>query len=366
MASSYASSLLFAVVVMLSCGAPSTAIAEPGPEIRIAAIASLTGPAAEQGKNWLEGAELAADELRAQGQAVRLIVEDDATNALKAASAFRKVVQIDRAQGAIGGTWDFTAEAIYPLARELRIPFVTPSNPVEVMNGGKPSPYVFTNGLGIKASRQAVIDLIRRERPRSMAIVVPKLPFGTLHADMFESVAASEEVTVVLREEFEFVGYHDILRSIALKLSRTKPDLVAVVIDYAALDIFVAEMEKYRFQPIILTTQHLDQAIVLSGNPARYAKAYGIYPRVADASFMTKFRHHFGRLPKVYAAEGYDALKFLALGIASSANFERPGYSYEGVTGVHTIAADRSDLTHESGVLLHPNAAGVLEAVSFR
>mgnify|MGYP005700136941 FL=1 len=85
-------------------------------KIKIGAIASLTGPAAEQGKNWVDGATLAVKALEKQGISIEFIVEDDASKPAQVHTAFNKLVSIDQVQGVIGGTWDFLAEAANPLS----------------------------------------------------------------------------------------------------------------------------------------------------------------------------------------------------------------------------------------------------------
>jgi ABC-type branched-subunit amino acid transport system substrate-binding protein len=92
---------------------------------KLGAIVSLTGDAARNGRNWLEGAQLAIDELQAEGRQISLVVEDDGTVPARVATSFVKLATVDRVGGIIGGTWDFLAETAYPLAKQYRVPFIT-------------------------------------------------------------------------------------------------------------------------------------------------------------------------------------------------------------------------------------------------
>jgi branched-chain amino acid transport system substrate-binding protein len=85
-------------------------------QIRIGAIASLTGAAGEQGTNWVQGATLAIEEANAAGTEAVLSVEDDQTQPAKVVSGLNKLIQVNRVQAVIGGTWDFLAEAAFPVA----------------------------------------------------------------------------------------------------------------------------------------------------------------------------------------------------------------------------------------------------------
>ncbi|RME57718.1 MAG: amino acid ABC transporter substrate-binding protein, partial [Candidatus Dadabacteria bacterium] len=123
--------------------------------LKIGAIASLSGAASRQGKNWLRCAKIAVEEINKKAEKVRikLISEDDQTNAGKAVSAFLKLKDFNGVRAIIGGTWDFLAEPLYPLARRYKIFFLTPTNPVEIMSkDALNNPYVFTNGLSLAAT----------------------------------------------------------------------------------------------------------------------------------------------------------------------------------------------------------------------
>ncbi len=341
---------------------------EPGPAvIRIGAVASLTGPAGEQGKNWVEGAELAVAELRARGTAVELIVENDETSAPKVAAAFQKLARIDRVGAIIGGTWDYLAETAYPLAERLRIPFVTPSNPVEVLSAeAQRNRWVFSNGLSLRATRRAVTDFFRAEGVRSLGLVYPALPFGTVQAAMVREVA--RELGIPVTTEVEFVydsGYLDSVRLAVLKVVEGAPDLVFGIFDASGVDLFLRELEKLRGRSRFLTTQHLDQAFLLAGEGgrARYAGAFGVYPRLDDNAFIARYAAHFGRAPNVYAAEGYDALMFLATALQAGVDLAAPQsvFTYRGVTGEHRLPPNGRALVEDRAVVM-TTRRGVFEA----
>lgn len=322
--------------------------------IRIGVVVSLTGPAAEQGKNWLDGARLAAGELKASGQSVELLIEDDATSAAQASSAFTKLATVSHVQAAIAGTWDFTAEAVFPLAKRFKIPTITPTNPIEIFSEeSRTNPYVFTNGLSIAATQEAFEDFVRQHEVKSLAIVVPNVPFGLLHADMIESVAKQQGIKVTSRRQFDYGGYLDTLRAAALRISKEKPDLVFCLTDYGALNAFASELQKFSFYPILLTTQHLDEAVKLAKDPKRFARAYGIYPKPASGNFKEKFILQYGYEPKVYAAEGYEAVAFLMAAISAGVDLSKGGFAYEGVTGKLEAARTSRSLSNEKAVILH-------------
>jgi len=329
-------------------------LSDPNGEIRIGAIASLAGPAAEQGRNWLDGALLAVEELKKQGVRVKLYTEDDATRPARVTLAFNKLVKIDKVQAIVGGTWDFLAETSFPLAERHKIPFITPSNPAEIFSeSAEKNPWVFSNGLGLKATARAMEEFLAHLQPASAAIIVPNVPFGTSHADLFEKVAVKLNIKILARHDYSYEGYHDTLRTLAAQYARLKPALIFNAADYASLDIFVAETEKLKFNPYLLTTQHLDEAIYLSGKPERYKKAFGLYPQIKGREFNRLFREHYGRRAKVYTAQGYDALMFLVSALRHGIKIGDPEsqFKYEGITGTYRLPAPGRALVETPAVI---------------
>lgn len=347
--------LLSALLLSFSISGCDRTPEAPG-TIRIGAVASLTGPAGEQGKNWVEGAELAVDELKSRGIEVRLIVENDETSAPKVAAAFQKLTQVDRVRAVIGGTWDYLAETAYPLAERAKVPFITPSNPVEVLSDtAQKNRWVYSNGLSLRAARIAVAEFLKKEGVKTLGLMYPALPFGTVQAQMFEEVAAELGVAVTVKFEFTYDNaYLDSVKVGALKVTQAKPDLVFCVLDAGGTDLFLSELQKLRAEPKFLTTQHLDQAFLLGNDPARYRRAYGIYPKLEDTKFIERFHAKYNRDPKVYAPQGYDALMFFAEALHQGIDFGDPGarFSYRGVTGEHHLPSNGRALVEDVAVIM--------------
>jgi len=324
--------------------------------VKIGAIASLSGGAGEQGRNWLNGAQLALDELKNQGRKVELLVEDDETSPAKAASAFHKLAGVNHVQAIIGGTWDHLAEAVYPLAQQYRIPFVTPSNPIEILSPpARKNPWIFTTGLSIAASEKAVQEFISRKKPSSLAIIFSSFPFSLAHADMVERTARSSGTRNVFREEFSYEGYVNTMKVMALRVSRLKPEMVFIVADYFALDTFLRELQSLKSDPVILDTQHLDAAFELAGDAERYRNAYGIYPLIRDAGFAGAFQKKFGRAPRVYAAEGYDILKFLfeILSRRIDPAGRQRQFVFRGIAGEYRLPALTREICSTEAIIMH-------------
>lgn len=312
----------------------------PAYEIRIGAIASLTGPAGEQGKNWLHGVQLAVDELKREGVLVKLISEDDATNPAKVATAFSKLATLDRVQAIIGGTWDYLAEAAYPLAARYRIPFLTPSNPVEILSeAAQNNQWVMANGLSLTAEEEAIRSFLVFKKPKTLALVYANLPYGIAHAELLEKLTRELAIDLRWRYDFPVDAVDDSMRLAALRVQENPVDFVFIETDYNGLDLFTRELERLRLNPDILTTQHLDEAYRLSGNNARFSNCYAVYPAYDASAFDSAFQQKFASPPKVFAASGYDAMIFLGKALAAGINLSsaQASYKYDGITGQHYL-----------------------------
>ncbi len=313
---------------------PSFALSQT--DLKIGVIASLTGPAGEEGKNWVDGAVLAAEELTKTGTPVTLVIEDDQTQPIKVVSAFGKMVRIDKVSGILGGTWDFLGEAAYPLANQYKLPFITPSNPPEILSpSAQENPYVFTSGLSLEAESKVIAEFLKAEKIKSITLLVPNIPWGTFHASMMRRLADSLGIKVIDQHEFAYEGYPDVLRSIALRISKNPAELIFAPIDYNGIDLFTREFKKLKIGPKLLTTQHLDHAFELSSEKHRFSECYAVYPKVRSESFESAFNQRFGRAPGVYSAHGYDSLNFLAQALLKKVDLGRSisPFSHSGITG---------------------------------
>lgn len=325
-------------------------------DIPIGIIASLNGPAGEQGKNWMRGAELAAQDAQAAGIPVKLVIEDDQTETKKVIAAFSKLVEVDHVKAIVGGTWDYLGEAAYPLAARYKIPFITPTNPVEVLSdSAKASGYVYSNSMTLASVKHMMERFFTSHHAHSLGIVYPSLPFGTEQAKLVKEIAKENNLTISYDFEFPVEGLvSDIMKVASLKLKEIRPDVTFAVLDYNYIDLLTKELKALSISPTILVTQHLDRALIFSNDPKRYKSMYAIYPRVQDTSFEEHFREKFGESPRVYAAHGYDAVLFLANALSQNIQIQDPSihFEYLGITGKHILPAPTRRLVNTEAVIM--------------
>ena len=336
-------------------------------QIKIGAIASLQGGAAEQGKNWLDGAMLAVEELNQQGIQSKLIVEDDSTQSSKAASAFSKLAKIDQVNAVIGGTWDYLGEAVYPMALKNKLFILTPSNPKEnLSDSAKKNPFVLTNGLSLAAEERVIELFLRATKKKKIGIVSVQVPFATAHSDLIKKVSLSLGLEIVGEIEISLEDQLSAFKLAAQRISKKAPEIVYIVADYNGLDLFMAELENIHASPVVLTTQHLEGAFELSSkNPTRYKNCFGVHPKYDRTSFDTRFAARFGRSPKVFAAEGFDAAQFLIRAFHQSPlGPANPAFSYTGLKGEYRLVSGQNSIVNEQAVIVHIEDGKIVETTN--
>jgi branched-chain amino acid transport system substrate-binding protein len=193
-------------------------------------------------------------------------------------------------------------------------------------------------------------QIVQERRPKTAASIVINVPFGLLHAEALKKIAEADGIKLPLHSTFDIAGSIDTLKIFALKVSQTNPDLVLCVADYVGLEAFTKEARRLGFTGAILTTQHLDEAAKLSKQPSLWASVIGIYPQPASDTFTQAYTNEYGEAPKVYAAEGYDALLFLARALHRSINLSTTPFETKGVTGLLTSKPGVADISRLAAI----------------
>ena len=118
------------LVVVLSNGGDKEQSAQQteGP-IKIGFIGPLTGDVASLGENALIAAQLAVDEINANGgindRTVELIAEDGSCSGKEASSAAQKLISIDKVVGIIGGLCSSESSAFTGILNQSETPGIS-------------------------------------------------------------------------------------------------------------------------------------------------------------------------------------------------------------------------------------------------
>ena len=132
----YHRAVLAGLMVVLTCSATS---AEP---LKIGVVAGLTGPGAEQGRDKIQGAKLATEEVNKAGgvlgRPIELVIEDDQTTNPGVVLAFSKLAGDKDIPAFVGPNFSTQIHAIAPDIQRLGKPVMIGGTDPQLTHMGNP------------------------------------------------------------------------------------------------------------------------------------------------------------------------------------------------------------------------------------
>lgn len=116
---------ILAVVVVVAAIAIVASVkkSEVSEDVKIGAVAPLTGWGAYWGEGYVKGIELAVDEIKSAGGSIDVVIEDGGTEAQKSVGAAQKLINIDKVD-ALAVEFTGPSSAISPISAEKKIPLI--------------------------------------------------------------------------------------------------------------------------------------------------------------------------------------------------------------------------------------------------
>lgn len=343
-------SLTIIAALVLTMG--SMCFAEEG-TIKIGSIGPLTGPYAQYGMGVANAAQLAIDEINAQGGLqFELLSEDDEGDGEKAVNAY--YAEMDKGLQILAGTVTSGAcSAVADIANGDRVFMLTPSASSETVNDGRDNVYqvCFTDpnqGAG------AADFISTKGLSENIAIIYNNAQdYSTGIYQSFMAEAEAVGLNVVSTSSFS----DDANADFSVQLSEAKnagADLVFLPIYYTPVSAILQQAKAMDYSPIFFGVDGMDGLLAIEGFDTSLAEgAYMLTPFDANAqddatvNFVTKYTEAFGETPNQFAADAYDAVYIIAgaceaLGITAETPAEEicemmieymQTASYDGLTG---------------------------------
>ena len=349
--------MIYRLVLVLLCALIGCSRAEPRDEVRIGAIASLSGVAADQGKQWFDGALLATREFKEAGIPVRLMVEDDRSSVTRLEAAFKQLVEGERSHAIIGGTWESTAEAVAALASRYKVPFVSPTTPAELFADARTdNHYAFSSAMSFRVATEALRNFLVSKKLRRVVVAYPQRGFGREYAAFFDRLLEEGVLSGISKHELPISGViDDSLKLVALDAQRAGADCVFAALDYRGVETVARELRTLGIAPVVVTTTHLEQAFNFSQTRGDFANAFAVYPKVDLTKEFKALHARIIRRPiKNYTAEGYDTVKFLVLALRAGIVISDPKsvFEYKGITGTFRLPAVDRNISDASALIM--------------
>jgi branched-chain amino acid transport system substrate-binding protein len=304
------------IILFSSCTQP-----EKSNEIKIGAIAPLTGDNAVYGVAIQKGIQLGVDKINStngiNGKKLNVIFEDDQADPQKSVAAYRKLTSVDKVPLILGGVFSASTLAIAPIAEKDKVVLLSPtSSAVELTKAGD---FTFRIYPSDSYDGTFLADFASQKLRAKTASV------------LYVKVAAATALANVFKDKFEasggkvdnLIGYNQGDTDFKLQITKIKdsnPDIVFMPGYLREMAIQLKQVKELGLnKPIIAPSSFNDPEIIkLAGNAAEGVMFSSplFDPESKEPKikmFVNDFSKKHNEKPNIWAAYGYDAVNIAAL-----------------------------------------------------
>lgn len=211
----------------LAFGAFTGALAaEP---IKVGSVLSVTGPAAFLGDPELKTLQMYVDDINKQGgvlgRPLQLVHYDDGSDANKANSFAKRLLDDDKVDIIVGGTTTGSTMSMVPLVERAGVPFVSLAGAVVIVEPVKK--WVFKTPHTDRMAAEKVFEDMKKRGLSKVALLSETSGFGQSGRKETEGVAAKYGITLVANETY---GPKDTDMSPQLTKIKNTPGVQAVFV----------------------------------------------------------------------------------------------------------------------------------------
>ncbi|MBR0367034.1 MAG: ABC transporter substrate-binding protein [Clostridia bacterium] len=328
--------MILAIVMVV--GLASAAMAED--TLKIGVIGPFTGAAAIYGNACKYGAQVAAEQINAQGGVqIELLNEDDEHDPEKSLNAYNNVLD-NGAQMIAGTTTTTPCIAVGAQANEDRVFMLTPSasSPDVTANKDNVFQVCFTDPAQGTASAQYI-----KEHDLATKIAIIYNNADAYSTGIYQTFV--DEAPALGLEIVSTTTFTDETTDFSVQVSDAKDagaDLVFLPIYYTPASMILQTAKTMDYAPVFFGVDGMDGILTMEGFDASLAEGvFMLTPFSADAedeatkAFVARYQEITGEIPNQFAADAYDAVNAL---YAASLN--------AGITG-DTSAEDACELLIE-------------------
>ena len=303
------SMLLVAALALVMC---SACFAEEA-ALKIGFIGPLTGAAAVYGTSCLQGAQIAVDEINAQGgMQIELIAQDDEHDPEKSVNAYNTLWD-EGAQMIVGCVTTGPCKAVSAEAYNDRMFMLTPSASSTEVTAGKDNMYqvCFTDPNQGSASAQFIVD---NGLATKVAVIYNNADaYSTGIYQTFVANAAELGLEVV-----SVTTFTDDTTDFSVQLTDAKDngaDLVFLPIYYTPASMILSQANAMEYAPTFFGVDGMDGILTMEGFDTSLAEGLMLLtPFAADAedertqTFVAAYQAAYTDVPTQFSADGYDAV----------------------------------------------------------
>ena len=285
-----------------------------GAAFKIGGTSPLTGDAAIYGNAVARGAQIAADEINAQGGIqIELKFEDDENNTEKAVNAYNNLKDWGM-QLSLGSVTSKPCEAISTDINTDRIFALTPSASSVATTEGKDN--MFQMCFADPNQGTASADYIADQKLGTKIAIIWKNDdvYSTGIHDKFVAKAQTKGLEIVSDTTFTDASATDF--SVQLNDAKDKgADLVFLPMYYTPASLILTQANSMGYAPKFFGVDGMDGILGVENFDTSLAEGVMLLtPFNADAtdektvSFVNKYKEAYGEVPNQFAADAYDCI----------------------------------------------------------
>lgn len=295
----------------------TAAFAEP---IKIGMITTLSGGGSALGIAVRDGFKLAIDQEGGKlgGYPVELIVEDDGRKPDKAKQIADRLIKRDKVQIMTGIIWSNLAIAVVPKVVRAGAFYISPNAGPSLLAGKGCDRNYFNAAWQNDNLHEAMGQYVSNKGYTKVFVLAPNYPAGRDALTGFKRFYKGEPVA----EVYTKLGQKDYAAEIAA-IRSAKPDAVFFFLPGGMGISFIKQYNQAGLTkeiPLFGPAFSFDQTILSAVGEA----ALGVMnssqwnkdiDNPANKRFVADFKEAYGRLPSLYASQGYDTARLIASGI---------------------------------------------------
>lgn len=197
--------------------------------IKIGSVLSVSGPAAFLGDPELKTLQLYVEKINAAGgvlgRKLELVHYDDGSDAAKANSFTKRLLESDKVNVLIGGTTTGATMAMAPLVERAKVPFISLAGAVVVIDPVKK--WVFKTPHTDRMAAEKVFEDMKKRGISKVGLLSETSGFGASGRKETQAVAARYGITLVADETY---GPKDTDTTAQLTRIKNAPGLQAVFV----------------------------------------------------------------------------------------------------------------------------------------
>jgi branched-chain amino acid transport system substrate-binding protein len=307
----------------------------------------MTGDNAEYGRIWKQGFQLAIEELNSKGgvlgKPIELAIEDSQSDPKQTPAIAQKFVADKRIVAVIGDFSSPAAMAASPIYNQAGLSQlgITNSHPKFTDTGE----YIFGTSRSQNDDAPQLADFATKTLGgKRLAVFHLNTDWGQVTYDLFSKQAKANGVEIVDTEPY--LPTEKDFRSALTKARDAKPDTLIMLSYYndAALIARQAADVNLNIPKVGIGSIYSPKFIELGGKAVDGVfTTSGFFPqdpRPEVQEFTKKYQAKYNEIPDQFAAQAYDGIKLLAVGLEKAGKLDRKALrdALDGISGVPSVA----------------------------